>query len=106
MIIDTDMSNFEFNMNNFLIAFVISIVFIGVFILIYKSIEKSKDKHNAEAVSTVKENFNSTEEIVVSVTSNEALNEIIKEINSQNKKIIEIFARTDGDGFRINLLIK
>ena len=93
-------------MNDFII---VSLSFIVIVVLMYIFIyftEKTKNKYNTEAISTVKDNFNSASEIQVTVTSDVALNEIIKEINSQNKKIIEISNRNNGDSIYTTLFIK
>lgn len=93
-------------MNDFII---VSLSFIAIVVFMYIFIyftEKTKNKYNTEAISTVKENTNSTNEFQVTVTSDVALNEIIKEINLQNKKIIEISNRNNGDSLYTTLFIK
>lgn len=92
-------------MNDTAYLFLIGVVGVIGLYIIFVSGPKSKKKADEEALTIVKENKKLTKEYEISVYSNETLEQIVDEINLQNKRIIKITNRTWGTDTIITDLI-
>lgn len=94
-------------MNDTTYLFLIGVVGVIGLYVIFISSPKSKKKRDEETLAIVKENKKLTKEYEISVYSNETLEQIVDEINLQNKRIVKITNRTWGtDTIITDLTIK
>ena len=94
-------------MNDTAYLFLIGVVGVIGLYVIFVSAPKSKKKADEETLTIVKDNKQLTKEYEISVYSNETLEQIVDEINLQNKKIVKITNRTWGtDTIITDLIIK